>query len=224
MASRKKDGANNLERHWRREYSIAQVYGYAATLRKLLAKFLDPAAAVRCEGSNGWVTVLSANGSVACLVAEMRQRLEHDRARYQADLDHLHETGDALVSFANHLRHSKEISTEQLISGYNSFFHLLTAHSLNLFKTFYYVEAGGQIFEEMVVKYIPVSKQQEAVTYYSRPSEKAHVLKIAEMLRTLPEPDAQVAYIKKYYPWVLATDISTPEPTEQQYRDFVGGA
>jgi len=223
MKSRNKSETNNLERNWRREYSIAQVYGYAVILRELLVEYLDHGAQVRCEGSDGWVTVFSVKGSVDCLVAEMRRRLENEPESYQADLDDLHKTGIDLVAFASELRYSDEISTEQLISGYESFFKLFTKHSLNLFETFYYVEAGGQIFEEMVVKHVPRARQQEAVDYYSRPSGKAHVLKMAEQLRTLPDRSAQVVYIKEYYPWVLATDICTPEPTDQQYSDFAQG-
>jgi len=221
MLIREKKKGRQMERLWRREYSMFQMLAFGPSWLELIGELLGPDVVMQSEGTGTWATMFSTKGSASALKAELRRRLLKKTNLHKADMRSLDTTGSAFVSFVTKRQVTSDSDMDTLIKMHLKCFDMLRLHSIDLWKTYYYVEAGGGIFEEVIAKYIPISRQSEAVNFFSRPSGEAHVMKIASYCREVGDEGQRVEYVKKNYPWIFSSDPYSPLPSEGDYRQFV---
>lgn len=211
-----------FEPHWRRQYSLFQGLGIARQLAVFLRDVGGIVSVIRVEGSEGWITIFSKRGSISQVTEKIRQWMEQHPEEIEEEVQSLRTTGTKWVKFTRQLRLSDKSSTSDLLSFHQRFFDLWAGHIVDLWKSYYFVEAAEAIFEKILREHVSDNRLLQAVCRYSRPSEKAHVMRIADYFNRETDADTRASYLKNNFPWLFSTDPYSPLPTQQQFVDYVG--
>jgi len=210
-----------LEQHWRRQYSLFQIPGLARKLAEIIEKDTGLPGLVRAEGSENWVATYSPEGSIEKLTAGMIDLIKHNPSAIEKDIAALHQSGEQFANIFRGMEINDKTPTETLFKLNQQLFDAWAPYAAHLWKSFYFVEAGGKAFENVIKKHFSADDTQAAITFYSEPSQLAHVRTIADYFRRTSDTNERAKYIQKEFPWLFSTDPYSPPATEQQIIEYV---
>ncbi len=209
-----------LDFHWKRQYSAFQGLAIAKALAKTISIETTIEGKARVEGQDNWIKMYSNQGSLVALVSSITNRIKNDLPSIEKDIEGLEKGGEKFIEFVREIKITSTISDNELLELHQKYLDLFTEYSVYLWKSFYFVEAGASIFEQVIKENLSADSLLEAVNFYSVPSAKAHVMTISEYFKQENDNQKRVEYLKNNFPWILSTDPYTLPPSNQQLLDF----
>ncbi len=209
----------SYEFHWKREYSLfygaSAMIGLVTWMRKDFDKEID----ARGEGYQGWFSVFGGEGVLDMVKNNLAERI-HESAYFDGYMDELEAAGKKFVRFARSIKINEATLSSVLASLYRQYFEALNTYVVHLFKSFYMVEAGSKLFEELLRKKVSEKDFSDALAAYSKPSKKAGVLLIGDKFAKLRSLEEKKQYVLKEFPWITAGDPFQTPMGEKEALEF----
>lgn len=205
----------------KREYSF--FYGYSAVVgeAKLLQQELDKELQVRADGKDGWISLYREKGGQEKLNKKLYDDLKKDPHLMNNIITELQEKGLYFINIIKNMGISDKTTFEQLKKYYQQYYDGLINYCVILWKSFYLVDIMAIIFKEALEKELPPDKIEDALKYYSHPSEKAVLLRIADYFRKEHDINKRIAYVKQHAQWIGNTDPFIKPLDDDQIKQYV---
>lgn len=205
----------------KREYSY--FYGYSAVVgeAKLLQQELDKELQVRADGKEGWISLYREKGGQEKLNRKLYADLKKDPHLMNALIEELEQKGQHFINIVKNMIISEKTSLEQLKIDYQEYYNGLINFCVVLWKSFYLVDVMLLVFREALQQELPADKIDEALKFYSHPSEKAVLLRIADYFKKEHDLNKRIAYVKQHAPWIGNTDPFVKLLDDEQIKQYV---
>ncbi len=205
----------------KREYSF--FYGYSAVVGEatLLQQELDEELQVRADGKDGWISLYREKGGQEKLNKKLYYDLKKNPTLMNIIIQELEQKGQHFINVVKQMELSDKTSLEQLKKYYQDYYDGLINFCVMLWKSFYLVDVILSIFREALQQELPTNQIDEALKFYSHPSEKAVLLRIADYFKKEHDLKKRIAYVKQHAPWIGNTDPFIKPLDDEQIKQYV---
>ncbi len=210
-----------MEFCWKRQYSIfyasLAAYGWVDLLKEITGKDTI----VRVEGFESWASIFSVDGFIEKLVQVIEKEIEKDYDAVTEYIKKTQATGNVWVNFAKKIKVNKKTPSEKLFSLHKKFFELGRPYLAELWRSFYFADAVGIMFENKLKQNLKENDIQKAILFYSKRSKKVFIDDILDYFKKENNLKKRADFIKKNFLWIFSQDPYSPPVTEKEIADYV---
>jgi phosphohistidine swiveling domain-containing protein len=131
----------------------------------------------------------------------------------------VHERGEKLISFAKNIPAADSLSLDEIYAKIREYFVWFESYQPPLWHSFYVAEAASKAVLKML-QAEGIKNEAEVMSELSKPSKKAHVLKISEYFNRVRDISKRVEYLKDNYFWIGSADPLIEPYTDKQFHDY----
>jgi phosphohistidine swiveling domain-containing protein len=204
----------------KREYSFFQFSSFIPCYLNVPKVLVGVETVARQESKNKWGSIYLIKKDMDAVTNHYVQLIEKNIPFLDKEIERLDETGKVWVAGTEKIVKASQKKDANLSDLLKDFWTLLNKHAFSLWSTFIIPEAGNVVLTKLLTRYVNPEFHSEAIIRYSRPSKKAHLLRLAEALSEIDALEKKVQYIKANYPWIFTTDLFSYLPTEDQYIEY----